>query len=73
MDFNRAIINESRDQDQAHGRILVLDASFVPKWQKDLWPGSLWLPVTENGLLRIVIIIDMRAHPMTGILRGWLF
>ena len=31
MDFNRAIINESRDQDQAHGRILVLDASFVPK------------------------------------------
>ena len=30
-DFNRAIINESRDQDQAHGRILVLDASFVPK------------------------------------------
>ena len=35
MDFNRAIINESidqdQDQDQAHGRILVLDASFVPK------------------------------------------
>jgi hypothetical protein len=33
MDFNRAIINESRDQDQdqAPARILVLDASFVPK------------------------------------------
>ncbi len=33
MDFNRAIINESidQDQDQAPARILVLDASFVPK------------------------------------------
>ena len=31
MALNRAIINESIDQDQASARILALDASFIPK------------------------------------------
>ena len=42
MDFNRATINESRDQDQAHGRILVLDASFVPKGKKTYGLDHFW-------------------------------